>query len=418
MAQLSDDCFAFGGQLMSVDEAVNLVRRMLEPVTGLEHVAVDQADGRVLWEDVSAALPLPPFDNSAVDGWAVAFADLNPDGETRLPIGGRIAAGGSSRGVVIPGHAVRVFTGAPIPAGVDTIFMQEDTRWDDAHVVLPHGLRQGANLRFAGEDVAAGAVILPAGRRLRPQDLALAAAVGKAGLPVRSRLRVALFSTGDELQEAGLPLPAGATYDSNRALLRALLRREGAAVTDLGIIRDNPDALGERLVAAALDHDLIVTTGGVSTGEEDHVKAAVEKAGQLVFWRMGIKPGRPVAMGVVKGTPFIGLPGNPVAAFVTYCYVVRPVVARLSGFSADLPATTAVKMGFRYRKKLGRREFVRVNVARLPDDTMEARQFPKSGAGILTSLTDADGMVVLAEDQADIEQGATVPFISYDVLLR
>ena len=418
MAQLSDDCFAFGGQLMSVDEAVDLIRRTLEPVTGLEHVAVDEADGRVLWEDVRATLPLPPFDNSAVDGWAVAFADLDPQGETRLPIGGRIAAGGSSRGVEISGRAVRVFTGAPIPAGVDTIFMQEDTRWDDAYVVLPHGLRQGANLRFAGEDVAAGAVILPSGRRLRPQDLALAAAVGKVDLPVRGRLRVALFSTGDELQDAGLPLSACATYDSNRALLRALLRREGAAVTDLGIIRDNPDALDERLVAAALDHDLIVTTGGVSTGEEDHVKAAVEKAGRLVFWRMGIKPGRPVAMGVVKGTPFVGLPGNPVAAFVTYCYVVRPVVAKLSGFSAELPHTTPVKMGFRYRKKLGRREFVRVNLVRLADDSVEARQFPKSGAGILTSLTDADGMVVLPEDQTDIERGATVPFISYDALLR
>lgn len=418
MAQLSDDCFAFGGQLMSVDEAVDLIKRTLEPVTGLEHVAVDQADGRVLWEDVRAELPLPPFDNSAVDGWAVAFADLDPQTETRLPIGGRIAAGGSSRGIEISGRAVRVFTGAPIPGGADTIFMQEDTRWDNDYVVLPHGLRQGANVRFVGEDVAAVAVILPSGRRLRPQDLALAAAVGKVDLPVRSRLRVAVFSTGNELQEAGSPLAAGATYDANRALLRALLRRVGAAVTDLGIIRDNPDALSECLVAAALGHDLIVTTGGVSTGEEDHVKAAVERAGRLVFWRIGIKPGRPVAMGVVKGTPFIGLPGNPVAAFVTYCYIVRPAIARLSGSTPELPRTTAVKMGFRYRKKLGRREFVRVNLLRLPDDSVEACQFPKTGAGILTSLTDADGLVVLPEDQADIEKGATVPFISYEALLR
>ena len=417
MAQLSDDCFAFGGQLMSVDEVVDLIKATLEPVTDLEPVAIYQADGRVLGEDVLAPLPLPPFDNSAVDGWAVAFADLDPDGETRLLIGGRIAAGGSSRGIEISGCAVRVFTGAPIPRGSDTIFMQEDTRWDHDYVVLPHGLRRGANVRFIGEDVAVGAVILPSGRRLRPQDLALAAAVGKVDLPVRTRLRVAVFSTGDELQEAGSPLPADATYDANRALLRALLKRDGAAVTDFGIIRDNPEELRERLVAAVQDHDLIVTTGGVSMGEEDHVKAAVETAGRLVFWRIGIKPGRPVAMGIVKGTPFVGLPGNPVAAFVTYCYVVRPVIARLAGSTPELPHTTPVKMGFRYRKKLGRREFVRVNLSRLPDGGMEARQFPKSGAGILTSLTDADGLVVLPEDWADIESGSTVPFVSYGALL-
>lgn len=417
MAQLSDDCFAFGGQLMSVDQSLELIAAALAPVTSRETVAVAEADGRVLWEDVTASLPLPPFDNSAVDGWAVAFHDLGGEGETRLPIRGRIAAGGSAAGIEASGCAVRVFTGAPLPQGADTIFMQEDARWDEEHVVLPHGLKRGANVRFAGEDVAAGTVILPSGRRLRPQDLALAAAVGKVELAVRSRLRIALFSTGDELQEAGSPLPAGATYDSNRTLLRALLKRDGAVVSDLGIIRDNPADLRKRLVQAARDHDLIITTGGVSTGEEDHVKAAVEAAGRLHFWRIGIKPGRPVAMGIVKGTPFVGLPGNPVAAFVTYCYVVRPVIARLSGSPVELPRTTPVKLGFTYRKKLGRREFVRVNLATLSDGSMEARQFPKSGAGIVTSLTDADGLVVLPEDRADIESGSTVPFISYDVLV-
>ena len=417
MAQLSDDCFAFGGQLMSVDEAMELIKRTLTHVTSLEPVPLGEADGRVLAENVLAPQPLPPFDNSAVDGWAVAFADLNPNGETRLPIGGRIAAGKSSMGVEVAGRAVRVFTGAPIPKDSDTIFMQEDTHWDDEHVVLPHGLRRGANVRLAGEDVAVGSVLLPAGRRLRPQDLALAAAVGKGELPVWRRLRVAVFSTGDELQEVGSPLPANATYDSNRILLRALMKRDGVTVSDLGIIRDDPVSLRERLVGAAQDCDLIVTTGGVSTGEEDHVKAAVEAAGRLFFWRIGIKPGRPVAMGGVKGTPFVGLPGNPVAAFVTYCCVVRPVMACLSGAVAEFPRTAPVKMGFDYRKKLGRREFVRVHVAQLSDGSTEARLFPKSGAGILTSLTDADGMVVLPEDQADIKAGAIVPFLAYEMLL-
>ncbi len=417
MAQLSDDCFAFGGQLMSVDEAMELIKRTLTHVTSLERVPLGEADGRVLAENVLAPQPLPPFDNSAVDGWAVSFADLNPNGETRLPVGGRIAAGKSSMGVEVAGRAVRVFTGAPIPKGSDTIFMQEDTHWDDEHVVLPHGLRRGANVRLVGEDVAVGSVLLPAGRRLRPQDLALAAAVGKGELPVWRRLRVAVFSTGDELQEVGSPLPANATYDSNRTLLRALMKRDGVTVSDLGIIRDDPVSLRERLVEAAQNCDLIVTTGGVSTGEEDHVKAAVEAAGRLFFWRIGIKPGRPVAMGGVKGTPFVGLPGNPVAAFVTYCYIVRPVIACLSGATPEFPHAAPVRMGFGYRKKLGRREFVRVHLVRLSDGSTEARLFPKSGAGILTSLTDADGMVVLPEDQADVKAGSIMPFIAYEDLL-
>jgi molybdopterin molybdotransferase len=417
MAQLSDDCFAFGGKLMSVDEAIELIKRTLVPAVGTERVPVSAADGRVLAADVLAPQPLPPFDNSAVDGWAVAFADLNPDGETRLPIEGRIAAGGSSQGIEVAGRAVRVFTGAPIPKGSDTIFMQEDARWDDTHVTLPHGLRRWSNMRRAGEDVTVGSVLLPAGRRLRPQDLALAAAVGQVELPVRGRLRVAIFSTGDELQEPGSPLPANATYDSNRTLLQALMQRDGVTVLDLGIIRDDPNSLRERLIEAAHTCDLIVTTGGVSTGEEDHVKTAVEAAGRLFFWRIGIKPGRPVAMGVVKGTPFLGLPGNPVAAFVTYCCVVRPVMACLSGANAEFPHTSPVRMGFDYRKKLGRREFVRVHLARLADGSTEARLFPKSGAGILTSLTDADGMLVLPEDEADIKAGAMMPFLAYEMLL-
>jgi molybdopterin molybdotransferase len=417
MAQLSDDCFAFGGQLMSVDEAIELIKRTLTPVAGTEPVPLGEADRRVLAVNELAPHPLPPFDNSAVDGWAVAFADLNPDGETQLPIGGRIAAGGSSLGIEVAGRAVRVFTGAPIPEGSDTIFMQEDTRWDDEHVILPHGLRRGANVRLAGEDVAVGSLLLPAGRRLRPQDLALAAAVGKVELPVRSRLRVAIFSTGDELQEPGSLLPPNATYDSNRTLLQALMRRDEVAVFDLGIVRDDPASLRERLVRAAQNCDLIVTTGGVSTGEEDHVKAAVEASGRLFFWRIGIKPGRPVAMGVVQGTPFVGLPGNPVAAFVTYCCVVRPVIACLSGAAAEFPRASHVRIGFGYRKKVGRREFVRVHLVRLPNGSMEARVFQKSGAGILTSLTDADGMVVLPEDQTDIKAGSMVPFLAYEMLL-
>ena len=417
MAQLSDDCFAFGGRLMSIDEALAMIAARVDVVAGVEEMPLADADGRVLGDDIRAAVPLPAFDNSAVDGWAVAFADLDPNGETWLPIGGRIAAGGSATGIAARGCAVRVFTGAPIPAGADTVFMQEDVAQQGDMVVLPSGLKRGANLRPVGEDVARDARVLPAGRYLRPQDLALASALGRVTLPVRTRLRVALFSTGDELQEPGSPLRGSSIYDANRTMLRAMLARSGALVTDLGILRDDRDALRARLAEAARDHDLIVTSGGVSTGEEDHVKAAVETAGTLVFWRIGIKPGRPVAMGVVGGTAFVGLPGNPVAAFVTFCYVVRPVIASLSGAAFKMPLSIPVTLAFDYRKKPGRREFVRVNLVKRADGGMEARQFPKIGAGILTSLTDADGLVVLSEDWGTVERGTTAPFMPYASLL-
>ena len=417
MAQLSDDCFAFGGQLMSVDEALALIAERLHPIGAIEDVPLAEADGRVLADDVLAEVALPSFDNSAVDGWAVAFGDIRPNGTTRLPVRGRITAGGAADGIEARGCAVRVFTGAPLPAGADTVFMQEDVVEETGHVVLPPGLKRGANRRPVGEDVALGALVLPAGRVLRPQDLALAAAVGRVSLPVRTRLRVALFSTGDEVQEPGSPLRAGAIYDANRTMLRALLRRAGALVTDLGILRDDRDALRDRLAAAAAGHDLIITSGGVSTGEEDHVKSAVEGAGTLTFWRLGIKPGRPVAMGIVAGKPFVGLPGNPVAAFVTFCYVARPIIARMLGASDPPPPSVPVVLGFDYRKKTGRREFVRATLVEQPDGQLEAHQFPKIGAGILTSLTDADGLVVLSEAMEAVERGTLVPFMSYAALL-
>ncbi len=417
MAQLSDDCFAFGGPLMSIDEAVALIAARVDVVAGIEDRPLVQADRRVLAEDVRAGIALPSFANSAVDGWAVAFADLAPQGETSLPVRGRVAAGDPAEGIAARGCAVRLFTGAPIPAGADTVFMQEDVVGNGDHVVLPPGLKRGSNLRPVGEDVAEGAVVLPAGRSLRPQDLALASAVGRVNLPVRTRLRVALFSTGNELREPGSDLPLGAIYDANRAMLRALIERAGAVVTDLGILRDDRDALRDRLAGAAAGHDLIVTSGGVSMGEEDHVKAAVEAAGTLVFWRIGIKPGRPVAMGVIGGIPFVGLPGNPVAAFVTFCYVVRPIIARLSGAVPQMPPMLPVALAFDYRKKQGRREFVRVNVVAGADGGLQARKFPKIGAGILTSLTEADGLVILSEELTSVESGTVVPFVSYAALL-
>lgn len=416
MAQLSNDCFAFNGPLMSVEQARALILERVAPVAGTETVPLVEADGRVLAGDVLAPMALPPFDNSAVDGYAVRFDDLAPHGDTSLPVRGRVAAGSSLAGPP-SGGAVRIFTGAPMPAGCDTVFMQEDVRRDGGMVHLPPGLKRGANRRPSGEDVTAGTRVLAAGRRLLPQDVALAAALGLPTLEVRRRLRVAVLSTGDEIVAPGSPLGPAAIYDANRFLLQALLGRLGCAVTDLGILRDERAAVADALSRAAGDHDLLLTSGGVSTGEEDHVRAALEEAGALTFWRLAIKPGRPVALGVVAGVPFIGLPGNPVAVYVTFVQVARALIARLGGETFVAPTPLTAQAAFAYRKKEGRREYVRVRLSRAADGTTTAEKHPQEGAGVVTSLTETDGLVELPEDVTSVTPGDRVDYLPYAVLV-
>jgi molybdopterin molybdotransferase len=417
MAQLSDDCFAFGGPMMSVDEAVAIIAARVSTVQDIEAVSLAAADGRVLAKDISAPLPLPPFTNSAVDGYAVRSGDLPQTEEQAFPIAGRVQAGGSAPAPVEAGHAVRIFTGAPMPRGADTVFMQEDVRLDQGRVVLPAGLKAGANVRPAGEDIPAGHFALKSGRRLRPQDVALVAAFGMTHVDVRRRIRVAVFSTGNELVSPGIPRGAAQLFDSNRFMLMAMLVRLGCEVSDLGILGDDRAALASALKNVADAHDLILTTGGVSTGEEDHVKAAVESVGTLVLWRMAIKPGRPVAMGIIGGTPFIGLPGNPVASFVTFVHVVRPTVLALAGTAQQRLVPMPVRAAFTYQKKIARREYVRVNLRKADDGVLEVTKFPREGAGLLSSLVDTDGLVELGEAIARVEPGQTVGFLGYANLI-
>jgi molybdopterin molybdotransferase len=422
MAQLSDDCFAFSGPLMPVDEVERLIAERVTAVGDVEQVGLSAALGRVLSIDVVAPVDLPPFANSAVDGYAVRHADLDAQGETRLRVADRVTAGRSAGQALAAGEAIRIFTGAPMPEGADTVFMQEDTRLEDGCVLLPSGLKRGANRRLAGEDVEAGSVALPAGCRLAPAHVALAAALGLTALAVRRRVRVALFSTGDEVVEPGMPLAPARVYDSNRQLVTGLLRRLGAAVTDLGILRDEPEGLAAALRAAAADHDLVLTTGGVSTGEADYVRDAVERVGRLVFWRLAIKPGRPVAMGVIPGpgargaAAFVGLPGNPVAVFVTFVRVVRPLLLRLAGAAPEPLVALPVAAGFAYRKKQGRREYLRVTLKRLDGGALRAEKYPRDGAGVISSLTETDGLAELAEDVTTIEPGTAIGFLPYAVL--
>lgn len=417
MPQLTADSFAFGGALMSVDEAAALLRQRVSAVEAVERVALPDCVGRVLAEPVVAAMNLPPFNNSAVDGYAVAFADLGPDGPTALRVAGRIAAGHGAERKAERGAAARIFTGAPMPDGADTVFMQEDVSVrPDGAVELPTGLARGANMRPAGEDIAEGELALEAGLRLEPRHVALAAALGRDALPVRRPLRVALFSTGDEIVDVGGPLRPASLYDSNRYALHALLRRCGCEVGDFGILPDDRARTGARLAEAAEGFDLVLSSGGVSTGAEDHVRAAIEAAGALVFWRLAIKPGRPVAMGVLRGTPVIGLPGNPVAVFVTFAFVVRPLLAALSAEAFAPASALPVEAGFSYRKKAGRREYVRVGLRRRADGAPVLAKHPTDGAGVLTSLTRTDGLAEIREDVTRVEPGDRIGFLPYAML--
>ena len=411
MAQLTDDCFAFGGALLSLDHAQARIAARFTAVADVERVAVGLGAGRILAHDVTAPVDLPPQANSAVDGYAFRHADLVAGGPTRLDVVGRTAAG-QAPARVPPGAASRIFTGATMPDGLDTVMMQEDCVAADGRVTLPAGLRLGANARPAGEDIARGSLALAAGRRLMPPDLALLAGMGLVDVAVRTALRVCVFSTGDELVDPPAALTPGRIYDANRVMLAALLRRLGAAVTDGGILPDRAGETGAALLRAAAGCDLVITSGGVSTGEEDHVRAAIAACGALEFWRVAIKPGRPVALGSVGGVPLLGLPGNPVAALVTFAALGRPLFDRLAGgVFRPAPMLRAIS-GFAYRKKPGRLEYVRVTL----DAHGTAHRFAKEGAGIITSLTESDALMALPEEMTRLAPGDTAPVIPLGLL--
>ena len=410
--------FAPAPGLMRLDEALRAIGERAATVVGIEAVPLAEADGRVLAADLAAPRDLPGFDNAAVDGYALRFADLARAGGGVLPLAGRVAAGHPVAGHLASGrsdgpHAVRIFTGAPLPAGFDTVAAQEDVVVADGAARFPAGLAAGANRRRAGEDIGQGAVAVQAGRRLGPADLALVAALGCATAEVRRRLRVAIASTGDELTEAGSPLRRSGLYDANRPMLVAMLRRLGCAVTDLGILPDRREAVAAALSAAAGAHDLVVTSGGVSVGEEDHVKAAVAALGRLDLWRLAIKPGRPLALGRVGDTPFVGLPGNPVAAFVTFAFVARHLVARLRGETYREPIAVAVPAGFEHAKRPGLREFVRVGLERDPAGRAILAKHPRQGAGMITSLSGSEGLAVLPEDVTRVAPGDPVGYVPF-----
>lgn len=418
MAGAGNDCFAPAGELMRLDAALALLAERIRPVAGMETVPLAQALDRTLGETLIAERDVPPHDNAAVDGFAVRSEDIAADGETRLPVTGRVAAGHPLDRPARPGEALRIFTGAPLPEGIDTVVMQENCRLDGESVVFGPGPRRGTNCRRRGEDVRVGEAILEAGIRLRPQEIGLAASIGRATLAVRTPLRAAVFSTGDEVRDPGSPTPAGCIYDANRYAIGGLLAGLGCTVTDLGILPDRLPAICEALERAAANHHLLVTSGGISLGDEDHVRAAVESLGRLHLWRLAIKPGRPLALGQVGESVFAGLPGNPVAAMVTFLRIVRPVILTLAGRRDTVPRFYKVRSAFAYGKKAGRREWLRAHLVTDARGEPRAVKYAADGSGILTSMVAADGLIELPEWLKTVKEGEPVDFLPFAEVFR
>ncbi|MEE2655193.1 MAG: gephyrin-like molybdotransferase Glp [Pseudomonadota bacterium] len=414
MAQLSDDCFAFGGELMTTQAALVELRERLSCICKTEDVLLEKALGRITAENVVSTTDVPAYDNAAVDGYAVYFDDISQTSNTKLPINGRVTAGHPLRKVAETGNAYRIFTGAPMPEGPDTVLMQEDCQVQGKSVVIPKGIERGANRRFAGEDIRVNDTIITKGQRLRPQEIGLAASIGKNTLTVYRPLRVALFSTGDEICDLGTKLKPGTIFDSNRYSISALLHQLGCNVNDLGILPDNGDIIRRELGAAASKNDVIITSAGVSTGEEDHIRNAINKLGAIHFWRLAIRPGRPIAFGQIGNIPFIGLPGNPVASMVTFMRFARPALLLLNGASEIDPKFFRVPAAFKYKKKRGRREWVRAVLSIRDDGQFQAEKFSRSGAGILTSMVASDGLVELSEELTTVNNGNMVDFLPFN----
>ncbi len=377
--------------MISLDQALEQLLSSAQPVADVEEVDTFECFGRVLAAPIRSGIDVPPRDNSMMDGYAVSCADVAAVG-TKLRVAQRIAAGSIGHALE-RGTAARIFTGAPVPAGVDAIVMQELCMVEGDQVIVNHVPRAGEWITRRGSDIRSGVEVLAAGTRVRPQDAGLAASVGAARVSVFRRLRVALFSTGSELVMPGEPLPAGAIYNSNRFLLRGLLQSLGCSVTDFGIVRDDLDATRKVLREAALGNDLIVTSGGVSVGEEDHVKPAVEAEGELVVWKIALKPGKPLAYGRIRngvnGAAFVGLPGNPVSAFVTFLVVVRPLILKLQGATHREPVAEQRRAEFELIKPDSRREFLRARVGVAGGLELYANQ----SSAVLTSAAWADGLI-------------------------
>ena len=410
--RLKDDCFALpeGTHWTPVDEALSHLKAQMRCVVAAETVPVSQAIGRALAADATAIRANPPYANAAVDGYGFAFAALAGSGDLALPlVDGRSAAGVPYEGAVPMGHAIRILTGASLPEGVDTVIMQEDVRAEEGVLHFEQGIKQGANCRAKGEDIDAGAKALAAGTRLGPQELGLLVALGVAEVSVFKRLRVGVVSTGDELRQPGEAANDHQIFDANRPMLLALLRDWGFEAVDMGVAADDRAAVAAVLDTAAESCDALLTSGGASAGDEDHMSAVLGEQGRLNLWRIAIKPGRPLVLAMWQGLPVFGLPGNPVAAFTTALIFARPALGALQGQGWRQPQPNRLPAAFTKHKKAGRREYLRAR--RRADGAIEV--FASEGSGRISGLAWAEGFVELPDEALEVKSGDLVQFTPF-----
>lgn len=413
--RLHDDCFLHDKDRIRHDDCLDLITTRLVRVTDEETLVIEEALGRFFAEDITAPRNVPLHTNSAVDGYAFAHADyVSLSG--RLAVEARIAAGETGSHAVASGTAARIFTGATLPEGADTVAMQEDCTIsaDGNTVQIPAGLKPGANRRMAGEDLKEGDPVIEVGARARPQDLAALASLGFSHIRVFAPLRIAVLSTGDELLGSGEDIKRGQVFDSNRFMLKALARTLPCTITDLGILPDEAPVIEETIASAAGNHDLILTTGGASRGEEDHVINTIDRIGRRHLWQIAVKPGRPMVFGQIGDCVFMGLPGNPVAAFVCFLLYVQPACVILGGGSWQEPQRYRFPAAFSIpRKKKDRREFLRGWLHTDSSGQVRVHKFERDGSGLITGLRQATGLIELPEDVTSIEQGRPVAFIPF-----
>ncbi|MCF6217317.1 MAG: molybdopterin molybdotransferase MoeA [Gammaproteobacteria bacterium] len=399
-----DICEEHARKLLRVEEALSLFLNSAPLITQHESIPTQKALGRVLTEDIFSPFDMPTVDNSAMDGYAIHLNDLKSSHERRLKIAQTIPAGAAVQPFK-QGSCARIFTGAPLPTGADTVIPQEACNIEDGWVIFPGQIEEGANIRRQGEEVSGGDKLLSKGQKIRAQELGMIATLGLARVTVTRPLKVAIFSTGDELTPLGELRASGHIYDSNRYVLNALLQTQGHEVIDLGVVPDHLQAICDTLREAA-KADLIITSGGVSVGDEDHVKAAVAQLGTIDSWRIAIKPGKPLAYGTVKETPFFGLPGNPVATFITFCLFVRPYLQSMQGIHHHTPLSITLPAGFSH-KPGRRREYLRANI-----EQGRIVPLPQQGSAMMSSLTQSEGLVVIPEEQA-VSESDSLEFIPY-----
>jgi molybdopterin molybdotransferase len=420
LEQIASCVAGYDPNALPVAQAQEFIARLVPRVGTVESVALRASLGRVLARDIVSAIDVPAHDNSAMDGYALRGADLKAGGDTVLPIAGTAFAGAAGPAEAVPpGHCVRIMTGAVMPAGLDTVVPQEFTQAEGERAVrIPAGaVRTGDNRRLKGEDLARGSAALRAGRLIKPADLGLLASLGRAEVPVFRRLRVAFFSTGDELRSIGEALDEGCVYDSNRYTIWGMLQRLGCEVLDLGVVRDDPAALRAAFSEAAASADAVITSGGVSVGEADHTKKIMAELGDVLFWRIAMRPGRPMAIGRIKDAILFGLPGNPVAVMVTFYAFVRDALRAMSGMTETTQPLLRAACSTPLRKKPGRTEYQRGIVSRTAEGRWQVAITGSQGSGILSSMSVANGMVVLHHEQGNVNAGDEVDVIPFDGLV-